>query len=75
MATAPPTYPPVQIYGSHYSRMRIKWSCPSCGKRNDCKLPMPVSEKEARVCKFCHKAAIITFTEKKVLEPAPEVAP
>lgn len=53
----------VEVYG-HYSKPRVKWTCPACGRRNDMALTLPIANIELKFCKFCRKRFSIAFTRK-----------
>jgi hypothetical protein len=61
-----PTEP--QVYGCHYSQMRLRWTCPRCAKRNDSKLSQPYQATELFACMHCRRVATFKLTEA----PKPE---
>ncbi len=53
----------VEVYGHRFSP-RIKWSCISCGKRNDHKVLLPISPKEVRHCVHCKRPTMFQAEPK-----------
>ena len=43
---------------------RLKWTCPSCHKRNATKLMAPVFPVEVHNCKFCHRPSTFSFAQE-----------
>jgi len=43
---------------------RLKWSCRTCHKRNDTKIPLNTVKNQPFACTHCHKVQIFMFTPK-----------
>lgn len=59
-----------ELYGKP-PRLRVKWSCKRCSKRNDNPVPWPPSNTELFTCHGCKKPTTLHFKTETTPAPSP----